>query len=187
MILGKAAVATELGEGAVHHPAPRQHHEGLHVVGSLNDLDAQAPRPARHGLGDLARVVSPVCLPQFEPVEALTDRVQHAHSTVTILDVGRVDHDQQRRAFGIDQGVRVCATSPSCWRRNPLRHLHPALRSLTAPTCSHVGTCGRCCRPSIAAVTGRMVGSAADSRSAAGRTAHSSLRKYPSYSDARLL
>ena len=40
VILGKATVAAEPGEGALHDPAPRQHDEALHVVGSLDDLDA---------------------------------------------------------------------------------------------------------------------------------------------------
>ena len=40
-ILGKPPVAPEPGEGALDHPAERQHDKAFHVVAPLDDLHAQ--------------------------------------------------------------------------------------------------------------------------------------------------
>jgi hypothetical protein len=86
-----------------------------HVVGSLDDLDPQAGL-ARHGLVDLARVAACIAPHEVEPVEALTDLVEHARGAVTILDAGRVDNDPQGRAFHIDLGVPFAALRRLCHR-----------------------------------------------------------------------
>src|ERR1700686_5031504 len=108
IVLVQASVAAEPGEGALDDPSAGQDDEALHVVASLDDLDAQAG-VGGDGVVHLPGVVSVVAPDQLEPVEPLAYLVEDQGRAVAILDAGGVDAHAQWEAFGIDQGVELAS------------------------------------------------------------------------------
>ena len=92
------------GQGSLHHPSARLNLEALLVVTAADDLHLQDRKP-RHGRLDLAGIVADVGPHELEAGEAGPDAVEHEGGAVPVLHPGRVDHDPQRQAFGIDKRV----------------------------------------------------------------------------------
>jgi len=84
-ILGQTTVASELGEGALHHPAPCDDDKGLHAVAPLDDLHEQQGH-LYHGSVNLPGVVAAVGPDQFEPREAPADFGENQRGSVAVLD-----------------------------------------------------------------------------------------------------
>ena len=96
-VLGKAAVASEPGEGAFDDPAFGFRLERADLLGSSDDLD----RPFAE-LGDsaaeLGSAVDPVGEDVLQLGEALPQRAEQRHCAVIVLDVGGVQQHGEWKA-----------------------------------------------------------------------------------------
>jgi hypothetical protein len=79
------------GEGGLDDPSARQADGTFHIVGALDDLNAQAG-VVGDGVVHLASVVAVVRPDQFEPVEPLAYFVKDQGRAVAVLDTSRMSN-----------------------------------------------------------------------------------------------
>src|SRR6266511_2686291 len=101
-----AAVAADPGEGALHHPAARQHLEGVGQA-PADDVDPKAQGGSRPD-HQLARVAG---VGPDQPDAALRDpqSPQQRLGAVAVLDAGGGDHDRQQQPQGVHGDVAFAA------------------------------------------------------------------------------
>ena len=100
----ESAVASEPAEGAFHHPAARQHFEGM-KAGALDDLEGAAP-PSPRPTQQCSRVAA-IGPDVFDsPGDGLAEEGrQQLFGGIPILNVGGQDHHHKDQADGIDQDM----------------------------------------------------------------------------------
>ncbi len=54
-------------------------------------------------------VVAIVRPDQFEPGKACADFIEHKRRVIAVLNIGGMNNNPQRQAFGVDQGVNFAA------------------------------------------------------------------------------
>src|ERR1017187_6590239 len=104
----ESAVASEPTEGAFHHPAARQHLEGV-KVGALDDLDGAAPQsPGPFQQCSRVAAVGPDMFdaPASLPAE---EGGQPLFGPIPILNIGGKHHDYEEQADRIDQDMPLAS------------------------------------------------------------------------------
>lgn len=108
IVFAESASAPEPSESALHDPAPRQDFEAMECGVVFDDFQ---PGPAcgtqiAHPLDQRARVSS-VGPDAAQPAEAVTQGREQQTRPIAILNVGRVDADQENQAQRIDQKMSL--------------------------------------------------------------------------------
>jgi hypothetical protein len=95
------------GQGALHYPPPRQHLKLVAVQRTLDDLK----QPATEGACPLHKLssISPVGPNQLEPRESPHQFRKHQLGSITVLDVGSVDHYRKQQSQGIHHNMALTA------------------------------------------------------------------------------
>ena len=109
-VLGEAAAAAEPCEGSFHHPAAGDDDEALGRVGSPDDFDCPVAFPGERVLqlvAGVAAIGEDVAQPRIERA----DGGEHGGRAVAVLDVGRMHHDADEVAVGIDEDMALAAPS----------------------------------------------------------------------------
>ncbi len=118
-VLGQAAVASEVGEGTLHHPAARLDGEA-HLLG-LGADDGQPP--AEGGLDPVFELtlVGTVCPQLLDARELLVGADQQLQAAIPILLVGRMDVHPQDQPGRVHQQVALAAEALFSPRRTRAR------------------------------------------------------------------
>ena len=95
------------GQGSLHHPSPGQHLELVAVQWTLDDLE----QPATEGECPLHKLssITPIGPNQLEPRKSPHQLRKHQLGSITVLDVGSVDHHSQRQSQGIHHNMALTA------------------------------------------------------------------------------
>jgi len=104
----ESAVASEPTKGAFHHPAARQHLEGV-KIGSLYDLDGAAPQsPGPIQQGSCVAAIGPDVFDS--PGGDLTEEGgQQLFGAVPVLNIGGQNHYHEKQADRVDQDMPLAA------------------------------------------------------------------------------
>jgi hypothetical protein len=113
VVAGAAAVAGDPGQGALDHPAARQHFEGVQVIGPSDDLHGQV-QPAAGPRDELAGVAA-VGPGQADAAAGAPQVPQQRPGGVAVLRAGGGGQDVQQQAAGVDRDVPLAAVDLS-WR-----------------------------------------------------------------------
>ena len=107
-VLGKAAVAAEPCKGPLNDPSSGQDLEALGVVRSLDDLDRPFPDLAQR-LAKLVAGIATICKDVPQPRVTADDLGQDERCTITVLDIGGMDHGMNEIAIGVGHDVPLAA------------------------------------------------------------------------------
>ena len=118
-VLGQAAVAAQMGEGALDDPALGLDGEADLVGGGLDD----GHTPAEGGLDPILEftLVGAVRPQLLDARELLVGADQQVEAAIPILLVGGVDVHPQDEPEGVDQQVALAAEDLFSPRRSPAR------------------------------------------------------------------
>ena len=108
VVATESAVTPKPTKCSLHHPAPRQHLEGVQV-GSFYNLDRATPHfstPVQQG--SCVATVGPDVFDAPAGLLAEESREQ-LFGAIAVLDVGRQDHYQQQQADRVDQNVALAS------------------------------------------------------------------------------
>lgn len=110
-ILAQASAAVQLGDGALHDPAPGQYHEFSDITASY-DLDIHRTADLSQSLVKLCPLIARVGV-KFQEERIQSEQCRHQHDTaITILDIGRVDRCLHQQALHIDEDMPLLALDP---------------------------------------------------------------------------
>ena len=105
VVAAQTPVAADPGQGTLHDPAFRQHHEAVHIR-ALDDL-----KPPRAGVRDQRSHLRPLIATVSD--DALDERkapaclAQQCLTSVPVLNVGRVHVDAQQETERVDEDVAL--------------------------------------------------------------------------------
>jgi hypothetical protein len=89
-VFGEAAIAVEPRKGSFDHPAPRQQHEALGLVGTLDDFERPfadfGQRRAQFVYG-----ISAIGKHMAQPGEAVADAGEHVGRAIALFNISGVD------------------------------------------------------------------------------------------------
>jgi hypothetical protein len=90
-------------------PSPWQHNEPFRAVGALDDLDMHLRQTCTRTLFENRPLITAICEQlAHEGIEPEQGRDQQ-HTTIAILDVGRMHDGVHQQALGIDQNMPLLA------------------------------------------------------------------------------
>src|SRR6266511_4976018 len=95
IVLAETTELHQPAEGALDHPAARQHDKAFDIIGSFHDL--QHPTPKRRNPSNKLSGIPAVSPDQLKAGEGSLQSLQDQLGAVSILDTGAVhDHSQQQ-------------------------------------------------------------------------------------------
>lgn len=102
----KASTAAEPGKCALDDPAPRQNFEALGGIGPFDDLDGPTAMTS-HLVAQFWPGVAAVGEDMARPWIALTYPLKHIYSAVPVLNIGRMNHDEDQNAAGVGEDMAL--------------------------------------------------------------------------------
>lgn len=108
IVFTESAKAAEPGEGAFDDPASGQQFEVMQRRRVFDDFQSEpTPRPKSAHPFDQPASVAAVRPDAAQPAEAVTQGREKQARSIAILNIGRVDADQQDQSQGIDQKMSL--------------------------------------------------------------------------------
>lgn len=107
-LLGQAAAPAEPCEGSFYNPSTREDEDALGLIRPLDDLDRPVSRSSRGLAKFVARVVA-IDKDIAQPREALPYGFEEIDRAISVLNVGGVHEDKDKKAAGIGQDVALAA------------------------------------------------------------------------------
>ena len=108
VVLGEPSAAPQPAERALDDPAPGQHDEAFHRVGSLDDLEWQTGILA-HGCRGRVASIAAIGDGERECRATMFGDCEQWRDHVAVLHVGRRDHEVDQEALCIDADVALLA------------------------------------------------------------------------------
>ena len=97
-LFGQSTATIEPCQGALDHPAHRQHLEPFGLIRSFHDFHRQLRQALRHGDGKPRSLVASISK-QFEQERMQPEQGrQQEHATIAVLNIGRMHDGVQQQA-----------------------------------------------------------------------------------------
>ena len=141
VVLAQTSVLTQPGQGTLDHPATRQYLEALHVVTTLDDLQAPIAKFCRPVQKSTS--ISAIGPNQRQPAKMILELAQHQSGPVTILNICRV-YDN-----GYYQTQRIYNQMPlsPCYFLTSVITAIPPFEAVLTVWLSIMAALGLACRP----------------------------------------